>query len=71
MDPLLEHMDRMEDRLRDALRRIEGKIDLTNGRVGKLERWRDRLGAIGAFIAAGVSLVVSLFHEWLSGLWGR
>lgn len=51
---ILEHMDRQDQ----SLGRIEAAVNNTNGRVDRLERWRDVVTAKVAVIAATTSFVM-------------
>lgn len=69
MKAILEHLDRMEGRIREDLRRLESKVDTTNGRVSELEKWRSTVhGAryvaaaiVSALVATAISLLPTLF----------
>jgi ribosomal 50S subunit-associated protein YjgA (DUF615 family) len=62
---IVERIDNLKEHLTERLDRIETQTTKTNGRVGSLEAWRNRI--IGGFLVITtifVPVAIKVFSSW-------
>lgn len=66
-DKLMERMGVFEGNTTDSLDRIETAVNLTNGKVADINRWRER--ANGGAIVAGVFMTIIVMPILIWSVW--